>query len=56
MNNQRKNKKSVYVSVGNLISLVSSIRIVEELTKEGHWIPEPLRIADINSKNILNFR
>jgi len=56
LNNQRKNKKSVYVSVGNLISLVSSIRIVEELTKEGHWIPEPLRIADINSKNILNFR
>jgi deoxyribonuclease V len=56
MSNQKNNKKSVYVSVGNLISLISSIRIVEELTKEGYWIPEPLRIAHINSKNSLNFQ
>jgi deoxyribonuclease V len=53
MSNQKN--KSVYVSVGNHISLFSSIRIVKELTREDHWIPEPLRIADINSKNILNF-
>jgi deoxyribonuclease V len=53
--NVRNAKKSVYISVGNLISLVTSIRIVQELTKEGQWIPEPLRIADINSKNKLNF-
>jgi deoxyribonuclease V len=56
MSNQQNNKKSVYVSVGNLISLGSSIRIVEELTKEGYWIPEPLRLAHINSKNSLNFQ
>jgi deoxyribonuclease V len=56
VSNARNAKKSVYISVGNLISLVTSIRIVQELTKEGHWIPEPLRIADINSKNKLNFQ
>ena len=56
MSNQKNNKKSVYVSVGNLISLGSSIRIVEELTKEGYWIPEPLRLAHINSKNSRNFQ
>lgn len=56
VSNTRNDKRSVYVSVGNLISLVTSIRIVQELTKEGHWIPEPLRIADINSKNKLNFQ
>jgi deoxyribonuclease V len=55
VNNTRNNKRSVYVSVGNLISLVTAIRLVQELTKESHWIPEPLRIADINSKNKLNF-
>ena len=56
VSNDRNAKKSVYISVGNLVSLVTSIRIVQELTKEGHWIPEPLRIADINSKNKLNFQ
>jgi deoxyribonuclease V len=56
VSNARNAKKSVYISVGNLISLVTSIRIVQDLTKEGHWIPEPLRIADINSKNKLNFQ
>jgi deoxyribonuclease V len=56
VSNARNGKKSVYISVGNLISLVTSIRIVQELTKEGQWIPEPLRIADINSKNKLNFQ
>jgi deoxyribonuclease V len=55
VSNARNARKSVYISVGNLISLVTSIRIVQELTKEGHWIPEPLRIADINSKNKSNF-
>ena len=56
VSNARNAKKSVYISVGNLISLVTSIRIVQELTKEGQWIPEPLRIADINSKNKFNFQ
>ena len=54
--NARNAKKPVYISVGNLISLGTSIRIVQELTKQGHWIPEPLRIADINSKNKPNFQ
>ena len=56
VSNARNSKKSVYISIGNLISLFTSIRIVQELTKEGHWIPEPLRLADINSKNKLNFQ
>lgn len=56
VSNDRNAKKSIYISVGNLVSLVTSIRIVQELTKEGQWIPEPLRVADINSKNKLNFQ
>jgi len=55
VNNTGNDKRSVYVSIGNQISLATSIRLVQELTKEAHWIPEPLRIADINSKNKLNF-
>jgi deoxyribonuclease V len=55
VNKTGHDKRSVYVSVGNLISLATSVRLVQDLTKEEHWIPEPLRIADINSKNKLNF-
>jgi deoxyribonuclease V len=55
VNNTGNDKRSVYVSVGNLISLVTSVRLVQDLTKERQWIPEPLRLADINSKNKLNF-
>ena len=53
--NNNNDKRSVYVSVGNLISLVTAVRLVQDLTKERQWIPEPLRLADINSKNKLNF-
>jgi deoxyribonuclease V len=56
ISNQKNYNKSVYVSVGNHISLSRSIRLVKELTRKDHWIPEPLRIADINSKNIHNFQ
>jgi deoxyribonuclease V len=48
-------KKHVYVSVGHKVSLGSAIKIVKELTKIGQWIPEPLRIADINSKKLRQF-
>jgi deoxyinosine 3'endonuclease (endonuclease V) len=54
--NAGRRKRSIYISVGNYISLGTSIRIVRELIKEGHWMPEPLRMADINSKNKLNFQ
>lgn len=48
---EEKGKRSaVYVSVGHRISLDTAIAIVRQLTKEGHLTPEPLRIADINSK------
>jgi deoxyribonuclease V len=48
-------KKQIYVSVGHNISLDSAIKIVKQLVKNGEWMPEPLRIADINSKNYFNF-
>jgi deoxyribonuclease V len=48
-------KKPIYISIGHKISLKKAIQIVRKLTKEGERIPEPLRIADINSKNHLNF-
>ena len=49
------NKKHIYVSVGHRISLGSAIKIVKELTRTGQLIPEPLRIADINSKKLRQF-
>jgi deoxyribonuclease V len=48
-------KKQIYVSIGHRVSLGSAINIVKKLIKAGQWIPEPLRIADINSKNYANF-
>jgi deoxyinosine 3'endonuclease (endonuclease V) len=43
------------VSVGYYISLVTAIAIVRKFTKIMEWFPEPLRLADIHSKNISNY-
>lgn len=43
--------KDIFVSVGHSISLHSAVGLVTKLTKINEWIPEPLRLADINSKN-----
>ncbi len=48
----KQNKKKIYVSVGHKINLNTSVKIVKELIVNGNWYPEPLRIADINSKQI----
>jgi deoxyribonuclease V len=52
---KKEGAKHIYVSVGHKISLDSAIKIVKQLVKNGEWMPEPLRIADINSKNYFNF-
>ena len=52
---KKEGKKPIYISVGHKISLRKSIQIVQDLTKNGERIPEPLRIADVNSKNSHNF-
>jgi len=52
---KKEGKKPIYVSVGHKISLKKAIQIVQKITKENERIPEPLRVADINSKNNLNF-
>jgi deoxyribonuclease V len=52
---QKEGKRPVYISIGHKIGLKKSIQIVQKLTKDEERIPEPLRIADINSKNLLNF-
>jgi deoxyribonuclease V len=44
-------KKPIYISIGNRISLNESVNFVRKLTKEGFNIPEPLRLADLYSKN-----
>lgn len=49
------NKKNIYVSVGHKISLETAIDIIKKLTKKTEFIPEPLRIADINSRRCSNF-
>ncbi|MGQ0638065.1 MAG: endonuclease V [Nitrososphaerota archaeon] len=43
-------QKKIFVSVGHKISLKSAAKIVTELIKENEWLPEPLRVADMNSK------
>jgi len=52
---KKEGKKPIYVSVGHKISLTKAVQIVKKITKEEERIPEPLRVADINSKNNLNF-
>jgi deoxyribonuclease V len=44
-------RKTIYVSVGHRISLPTAVLLVRSLTKTGEWIPEPLRVADIASKD-----
>jgi len=48
----KQNKKKLYVSVGNKISLYTAVKIIKELIVKDNWYPEPLRIADFNSKQI----
>ena len=51
----KNNKKNIYISVGHKICLETAIDIIKKLTKKSEYIPEPLRIADINSKRCSNF-
>jgi len=44
-------KPPIYISIGNRINLKDSVNFVRKLTKEGYNVPEPLRLADIYSKN-----
>jgi len=52
---KKEGKKPIYVSVGHKISLTTAIQIIKRLIKKEEWLPEPLRIADLNSKSYLNF-
>lgn len=44
----KTSRKPIYVSIGHKISLRTAVKIVKEVTK--YRIPEPLRLADINSR------
>ena len=44
-------KKEIFISVGHHISLATAVDLVKRVTKTNEWVPEPLRLADINSKN-----
>jgi len=48
----KQNKKKLYVSIGHKISLNTAVKIVKELIVNNNWYPEPLRLADFNSKQI----
>jgi len=52
---KKRGKRPTYISAGHKISLKKSIQIVENLTKDGERLPEPLKIADLKSKNHFNF-
>ena len=47
-------RKTIYVSIGHRISLPTAVEMVRSLTKTGEFIPEPLRVADIISKDYDN--
>jgi deoxyinosine 3'endonuclease (endonuclease V) len=47
----KDSKKEIFISVGHCISLATAVDLVKRVTKTDEWIPEPLRLADINSKN-----
>lgn len=53
---RNNNKKDIYVSVGHKISLETAVNIIINLTKKNEFIPEPLKIADSNSKKYSNFK
>lgn len=42
--------KKIYVSVGHRIRLKTAVRIIKKLILDKKWYPEPLRIADSDSK------
>lgn len=42
--------KPIYVSVGHKISLSTAVRVVRKVSR--YRIPEPLRLADINSRKV----
>ena len=44
-------KKKIFVSIGHKISLKTAVKIIQKLTLEKNWYPEPLRLADLNSKS-----
>jgi len=46
----KTNSKPIYVSTGHKISLRTAVKIAKEVTK--YRIPEPLRLADINSRKM----
>ncbi|MGH9922437.1 MAG: endonuclease V, partial [Nitrososphaerales archaeon] len=46
----KTNSKPIYVSIGHKVSLRTASKIVKEVTK--YRIPEPLRLADINSRKM----
>jgi deoxyribonuclease V len=46
----KEKKKPIYISVGHKINLINAIVIIKQLVRPKERIPEPLRLADINSK------
>jgi deoxyribonuclease V len=51
---KKTNKKEIYISIGHKISLATATNIVINLVKDNERLPEPLRLADINSKKYKN--
>jgi len=50
LKSKNNSKKMTYVSIGHKISLPTAIQLVRALTKINQNIPEPLRVADLLSK------
>ncbi|HYT43462.1 MAG TPA: endonuclease V, partial [Methylomirabilota bacterium] len=50
----KEKRKPIYISVGHKINLINAIIIIEQLVRPKERIPEPLRLADINSKALAN--
>ena len=50
----KEKRKPIYINVGHKINLINAIIIIEQLVRPKERIPEPLRLADINSKALAN--
>ena len=48
------NGKKIFVSIGHKISLKTAVKLTNELILPNQWYPEPLRLADKNSKQFRN--
>lgn len=49
---RRAEGRRIFVSIGNGISLKTAAKLARSFIMDGQWLPEPLRLADMYSKQV----